>query len=188
MDKLGSRVRLAIAEQAPRHVFVHAGVVSWKGRGILIPGDSLSGKTSLVVELVKLGAAYYSDEYAVINHRGLIEPFPRHLGLRVTPQSFGQSDRSVEEIGGRAGRKNISAGLVVITEYRPGSSWQPSVISSGQGILQMMKHTISARQEPAMAIALLTKLSSATFVRSDRGEADRTAASIVGFLQQFPEK
>src|SRR5262245_33841798 len=75
-------VQLHVADYAPRRVFVHAGVVGWQGKAIVIPGRSFSGKTSLVVEFLKAGATYYSDEYAVLDHRGLVHPYPRLLSVR----------------------------------------------------------------------------------------------------------
>jgi uridine kinase len=42
--------------------------------GIAIPGRSFSGKTSLVTALVRAGAVYYSDEFAVIDRDGLVRP------------------------------------------------------------------------------------------------------------------
>ena len=39
-----ANVQLYVAEMSPEHVFVHAGVVSWRGRAILLPGRSFSGK------------------------------------------------------------------------------------------------------------------------------------------------
>jgi len=56
-----SDLRLFVAELATHRVFVHAGVVGWKGQGIVIPGRSYSGKSTLVAELVRAGATYYSD-------------------------------------------------------------------------------------------------------------------------------
>src|SRR3954447_26545959 len=46
-------VQLAVAQKARRKVFVHAGVVGWRGRAIVIPGRSFSGKSTLVHELVR---------------------------------------------------------------------------------------------------------------------------------------
>ena len=46
-----SDVRLFVAELAKQRVFVHAGVVGWKGKAIVIPGRSYSGKSTLVAEL-----------------------------------------------------------------------------------------------------------------------------------------
>ena len=52
-NMLESRIRITIAEFAAEKVFLHAGVVSWKGRAIILPATSFSGKTTLVAELVK---------------------------------------------------------------------------------------------------------------------------------------
>lgn len=56
LERLESDVRLTVADRALNRVFVHAGVVGWKGKAILIPGRSLSGKSSLVAELGRKGA------------------------------------------------------------------------------------------------------------------------------------
>ena len=69
----------ASVELTDRRVFVHAGVVGWKNRAILIPGKSFAGKTSLVAELVKAGATYYSDEFAVLDFQGLVHPYHKPL-------------------------------------------------------------------------------------------------------------
>src|SRR4051812_46545639 len=52
LETFESDLRLFVAETARRRLFVHAGVVGWRGQAILLPGQSMSGKTSLVVELV----------------------------------------------------------------------------------------------------------------------------------------
>ncbi|HSI88469.1 MAG TPA: hypothetical protein VK918_05390, partial [Pyrinomonadaceae bacterium] len=67
-------LRMKVSEYARGWVFVHAGAVAWKGRGIIIPANSGKGKTTLVVELAKLGAEYYSDEYAVFDAEGNLHP------------------------------------------------------------------------------------------------------------------
>src|SRR6185295_11589966 len=43
-------LQLYVAEMSPRRVFVHAGVVGWRGQAILIPGRSFSGKSTLTAE------------------------------------------------------------------------------------------------------------------------------------------
>lgn len=50
LEALESDLHLYVAERARRRFFVHAGVVGWRGRAIVIPGRSFSGKTSLVAE------------------------------------------------------------------------------------------------------------------------------------------
>src|SRR5262249_30425794 len=48
LDDLATSLEFAVAVSAQRFLFVHAGVVGWRGRAILIPGRSGSGKTTLV--------------------------------------------------------------------------------------------------------------------------------------------
>ncbi len=70
------------AEATPNMTFLHAGVVGWQGRAIVLPGRSFTGKTTLVREMLRLGATYYSDEFAVVDNSGLVHPFARPLGIR----------------------------------------------------------------------------------------------------------
>jgi hypothetical protein len=44
LEAFDSWVRFSVAELTDRRVFVHAGVVGWKNRAILIPGKSFAGK------------------------------------------------------------------------------------------------------------------------------------------------
>ena len=64
-----------LAERARNRIFIHAGVVGWQGRAIVIPGRSFSGKSTLVAALLQAGATYYSDEFAVLDGRGYVHPF-----------------------------------------------------------------------------------------------------------------
>jgi len=62
---------------------VHAGAVSWKDKGLIISAPCGFGKTTLIVELVRRGFLFLSDELAPIHRLShLIEPFPRSIGLR----------------------------------------------------------------------------------------------------------
>jgi hypothetical protein len=64
------------------HLLFHAGVVSRENRGLLVCGPPGFGKTSLVLELVRRGFAFLSDDYAPLSlTTGGIEPFPRSLGI-----------------------------------------------------------------------------------------------------------
>ena len=82
LEQFESHVQLTVAEFAPRRVFVHAGVVAWNGNAIVIPGSSFSGKSTMVSALLRAGATYYSDEYAVIDEQGRVRPYPRELRIR----------------------------------------------------------------------------------------------------------
>ena len=60
LDLMESNLQIYTAALAKNRVFVHAGAVGWRGRAIVIPGRSFSGKSSLVVELVRAGASEQS--------------------------------------------------------------------------------------------------------------------------------
>ena len=46
------------------HLLIHAGVVSRDGQGIILVADARHGKTTLVLELVRRGFQFLSDEMA----------------------------------------------------------------------------------------------------------------------------
>lgn len=172
-----SDLQLYVAEHAPHRIFVHAGVVGWKGRAIVIPGRSYSGKTTLVAALVKAGATYYSDEYAVLDSSGLVHPYPRKLGIREGSGTVRTRKYAVEEIGGRSGSKALPIGLVLVGQYREGARFRPRPMSAGEAVLALLSHTVSARRQPQRALATLKKVvDKALAVQGRRGEAGEMIA------------
>lgn len=169
---------LAIAERARQGMFVHAGVVGWKGRAILLPGTSEVGKTTLTAELARAGAIYLSDEYAVIDERGRVHPFPKPLSVR--EGGGGRSERSVHFFGGTQGTTPLPVGLVVLTRYREGATFRPRRLSPGRAVLELMANTVAARTEPERALATLQEVScQAPVLKGVRGEAAETVPVIL---------
>ena len=68
------------------------------------------GKSTLVTALLRAGATYYSDEYAVIDGRGQVYPYARRLSLRAT-SSEPRRRCGPEEFGGGAGFAGVAATL-----------------------------------------------------------------------------
>jgi hypothetical protein len=181
-DRFESDLGLYVAEHARARVFVHAGVVGWRGRALVIPGASFSGKTTLVAELVRAGAEYYSDEYAVLDAEGRVHPYARPLAVR-EGGGLRQTRRRVEEFGGRAGRVPLPVGLVVVCRYARGAGWRPRWLTQGEGVLGMLSNTVPARRSSARSLAALTKATECAHVLSGpRGEAARTAEAILRSL------
>jgi hypothetical protein len=179
LDGFESHVQLTVAEFAPRRVFVHAGVVGWQDRAIVIPGLSHSGKTTLVDQLIRAGATYYSDEYAVLDERGRVHPYPRALGMRSRDSGESKKVRA-EEIGAVVGSKPLRVGLVISTSYKDGARWRPREVTRGKGVLELMSNTVSARSQPKLALRVLpAALESALILKGVRGEADQTVKSIL---------
>ena len=185
LEDFERRVKIYVAEMAQRRVFVHAGAVGWRGRAIIIPGRSMSGKTSLVAELVRAGATYYSDEYAVLDPRGRVHPYPQPLAIR-DQFSFEQRKCHVEEIGGVTGTKPLPIGLVVVSKYKSGVRWSPRQLSAGTGVLELLANTVPARRNPEIVMTTLqAAVSEAIVVKGPRGEAAETVPLI---LKQYGER
>lgn len=179
LSQFESHVQLTVAEYAPRLVFVHAGVVAWKGAAIVIPGLSYSGKTTLVAELIRAGATYYSDEYAVIDERGRVHAYPRPLGIR-SPQAALAAKVEAKEFGAEVGSKPLPVGLVVSTRFKEGARWRPRELTRGRGVLEMLSNTVSARAQPEIALNTLPKaLEAAKILKGVRGEARDIVESIL---------
>jgi hypothetical protein len=184
IDSFEPMFRLMVAALAPRRIFVHAGVVGWKGRAILFPGKTLSGKTTMVAELVRAGARYFSDEYAVLDTVGRVYPFHKPLSVRASPTAR-QVETPVETLGGKSARRPLPVGLVVMSTYRDGARWQPRTLTPGQGALAMLPHTVTAEHAPERAIASIREVViRAPVVKTSRGDAAAVAPLVLGLLER----
>jgi hypothetical protein len=187
---LESELRQSLASRSTQRTFVHAGVVGWRGRAIVVPGRSRSGKTTLVAELVKAGATYLSDEFAVLDARGRVHPFAKPLSIRGAGGcDFHVQRPSAEDLGGHRGTEPLPVGLVVLATHRPGASWRPERLSAGQAVIEMLAHTVPARLRPAASLVALERaVAPAVVVKGERDEArelvpwllERVAASDSG--------
>src|SRR5262249_20864726 len=181
LETFESDLQLYVAQSARNRIFVHAGVVEWSNKAIIIPGRSFSGKTSLVVELVRAGATFYSDEYAVFDQKGLVHPYPKPLAIR--DLSGSQRKCPLESLGGSCGRRPIPVGVVVITSFKASASWRPRTASPGQGILALLSNTVAARRKPQISLDVFERsLGQASVLIGSRGEARGMAGPILGAL------
>lgn len=172
---LDAQVRLFIAANARDRVFVHAGVVAHERKAIVIPGQSFSGKTTLVAALVRAGASYCSDEYAVLDAEGRVHPYPRRLSIR-SDDGRGTSELHAHELGGSALDESVELGLLVLTRFRPGAEWQPERVTRAAGLLALLSNAVPAQDRPEECLtALRNALEGATVLEGERGEAEALA-------------
>lgn len=178
VDTFERDMQLTLAQTAPRKVFVHAGVVGWRGRAIVIPGRTYTGKSTLVRELVRAGATYYSDEYAVLDDEGRVHPFARPLALR--------DERSInrklpfQELGGVIGKRALPVGTILVTKYRAGAKWRPKPLTPGVGALALLANTVTARTQQALVLETLGRVTAhATILKSARDEAGLLAPQLL---------
>jgi len=176
-----SILRVAIGEYAVDCVFMHAGVVGWNGRAILLPADSFKGKSTLVTELVRCGAEYYSDEFAIIDGDGMVHPFARNINRRT--ENFVPYELTVEELSGRYGKQPIPVGFVLLTEFMPNGAWRPEILTAGNGVLRMIPFTLSIRYRTDFSMQVLHNVAShAIIASSPRGSAERFAKTLLDFV------
>jgi hypothetical protein len=182
LEVLDSRLRLHVATESPNHIFIHAGVVGHGGRAIVIPGKAFSGKTTLITELVRAGATYYSDEFAVLDETGLVHPYPKPLSIR--SDTLSQVDHAVEAIGGIAGSEPLPIGLVAATVYWPGSQWEPQQLSSGEAALALLENAIPAQTRAEQAMSVISKaVDGAVALRGHRDEAATIVPHLLATLK-----
>ena len=173
MDSLRAHLELSIAAFAQNVTFVHAGVVSWAGVAILLPGTSQAGKSTLVAELVRRGAEYYSDEYAVVDRDGLVFPYPRSIRLR----------SATAPLNPRIGSEPLPAALIVATAYRAGSTWAPVVLKGARAALPILDNVIVIRDRPEQGLRLAAQLAThSVTLQGLRPEATEVAPWILEFV------
>ncbi len=127
----------------------------------------------------RAGADYYSDEYAVVDRRGRVHPYPKPLSIREGADNR-QKKYPVEALGGKPGVRPLPLGLVVITRYEPGAEWRPEKVSAGQGMLELLANTVSARREPERALDTFRHLfPGVRFLKSARGQAKEVVPFIL---------
>lgn len=139
LDKLEAGVVRTLDDVVISHLpgfrVIHAGVVAWGGRALVLPGSTHSGKSTLVAELVRRGAVYYSDEYALIDHDGLVHPYPRPMLLR------NGKPASVVVPMAEAGTAPVPIGWILGLVWRAGSSWTPVSLDQSQAIMLLLQST-----------------------------------------------
>ncbi|MEK6303093.1 MAG: hypothetical protein AABO41_20465 [Acidobacteriota bacterium] len=171
-----------VAAATKRRMFLHAGAVGWNGRAIVLPGKNFSGRTSLVTAFLRAGAAYYSDEFAVLDSHGRVHPYPWERQSR-PGEGERPRQRPIEAQRARTGNKPLPIGFVLLSEYRQGAKWRPRSLSQGQAALAMLGNVRSLNQSPEVMLRMLGQaVSGATVLKGVRGEADEMVESILKLL------
>jgi hypothetical protein len=181
LDAFESALHMLFMREARGYQFVHAGCVGWRGRAIVVPGYSRSGKSTLVHALVERGATYYSDEFAVFDRRGRVHAFPAPLRLRTA-----DGDRRLPRPDARARecRAPLPLGLVVQTHFEDGGAWRPRRLAPAETVLALLPHAARANSAPADVMKVFARaVENAAGIETPRGDAAEAAARILELLQ-----
>lgn len=113
--------------------------------------------------------------------------------MRGIIDDYRQLDVTADSLGGRTGAQPIPVGMVLISRFDEKKSaeaeFTPEILSAGQGIIEIMAHAISIRNNPIFALEVLNKISTrAIIARSLRGEAKSFVPCLLKYLNtQFEE-
>ena len=176
---LASDIQAQLALTSPWRVFVHAGAVGWRGRAIVLPGDNETGKSTLTAALVKAGATFFSDEFAVLDRRGRVHPYPLPLRLREEGGIRSREIR-VEEIGGKPASKPLPVGLILSLRYDPDGPGRLQALTSGRGAMELPVNATQARLRPGRVVEAVGRAAEdATVLKGRRGEAGEMAKEVL---------
>lgn len=177
---VSSSVQLSIAAHATDAVFIHAGAVAWNGAGIVLPGGSFVGKTTLVTALVRAGAEYYSDEYAVLGPDGRLIPYAKPLSVRT---AGGTIPIPPGELG-LVGESAVDVRLVVISHFEAGATWQPKLHRGAEVALPLVENAVAATVRPIDVLDVAARVAgTAVLARGARPDADAVALSLLELLE-----
>jgi hypothetical protein len=179
LDYIRSDVQFTAARNSVDRTFVHAGVVGWGEKAIVLPGRSFSGKTTLVAALLERGATYYSDEYAVFTADGLVYPFVCPLHMR-SARGHSRHLRTAEELAAERGVAPIPVGVILLTQYYPAAVWAPVRLTPGNALLHLLDNALPARSSPVRTMQNLgSAVLTAPAFRAERPDARSTAERII---------
>lgn len=179
-------MHLAVAAYSRGHVFVHAGVVGWRGRAVLIPGSSCSGKTELTAALLHAGATYYSDEYALLDGHGRVHPYPIDLARRSNGPAEPPVPVAAQSFGATIATEPVPVGLILSTRFRPQARWQPRTLSPGLALMRILRSTVSARMQPKRSMAALSRVvAKAPLWIGPRGDVSDFVPELVSKMEQL---
>ena len=174
---LEAHVHECIALNAPDHLFVRAGAVLHQGRAIVLPGEGLSGKSTLVAALARAAATPYSEDFAVFDEHARVHPYTRRSALTPSQTATNGSDGAAQA-GDVEPRE---AAVIAFTSYRPGADWRPERMARGESMLALLAHAVPGEDRPKATMSGLSRVleSDPVVIRGERGEADAMASALL---------
>jgi hypothetical protein len=115
----------------------------------------------------------------VFDARGRVHPFAKPLELRRQGE-YEQSKIEVSDLGGQAGTKPLTVGMVLMTQFMDGARWRPRKLTAGKAVLEMLFNTVSARRNPERALTTLQRVTAQADVwKGVRGHATEVVPAML---------
>jgi hypothetical protein len=165
-------VQWSVSRTEAHYVF-HAGAVARQGRGVLLPGASRSGKSTLSAGLVRRGFDLLSDEVgAIALETGRLVEFPRSLWLRRDvlpllglPASAGSGGWDGEsrvlgaaDIGRARGVPDAEPSLILVPSYEEGVKTRLERLPAGAALIALMEVSCSQTKHKAAGLDFVIDL------------------------------
>jgi hypothetical protein len=146
----------------------------------VIPGRGSTGKSTLVAELVRRGAIYYSDTFAPLDQTGKVHPY------RSTPELPGGGEpRDLRLVLEDVPADPLPIGLLVVSPYQPGSEWRPTIVRGARSTLPLVDSSVTPRELNARLVEIASRLArSVVTLRGARAESTEVAAQVLDLVDE----
>lgn len=162
-----SDLGLFVAEHLRELIAIHAALIAVDDCAILLPGASMSGKSTLAKAAVDHGLLVAGDEYALIDpSTGLAHSWARPIRMR-TVGGWQRID---------AARKvaALRVCLVADLEYQDSvaASLDTTALTGGELVMRLLANTVCARTRPEASLNAATAVAhQAVGIQGRRGDA-----------------
>jgi hypothetical protein len=153
-------ITIELQKLRPTLYFVHAAVLEYQGKGLLLIAASGGGKSTTTWALCHHGFRYLSDELGPVDVRTLkVVPYPHALNLKRTPPSYPLPPQTVrtsrtlhvpvETLPGGVQSAPTSLAAVFFLFYRPDvSSSQIQPVNRAEGGTRLFANALNALAHP----------------------------------------
>jgi hypothetical protein len=191
----------ALAEASEVEAF-HAGAVASKGTALLLAGRSGASKTSMTMELLRLGWTYLSDDIAPIRRdNGRVLPFPKPLGFKDPkkwdeyrglfdgaewpPPPTGMFCIPPRAVGSVA-LEEANPRFLIFPTFEPGAKLALEELTPARALAHASRYVRTLSPESVSVLARLCRAShSATLIHGDSRDAARL---IDRWVRQVPHE
>jgi hypothetical protein len=169
--RLNDVVISTLLDEMTDAVALHAGGVSWKGHGILVPGGTGAGKTCLVAWFLGRGCSYLSDEVVILpDERCNITGLPRALLFKSGSEDLIEGFAIARTL--RSGSCTLvvprdefidkngacGCGLIIFPQYVAGAKASLTPLSPAEAGFRLMASNVNARNFEDGGLNALTAL------------------------------
>lgn len=180
-NHLMSQACFTLAHESRGGLLLHSAAVQAAGKGIILPGETGSGKSTLTAWLISHGYRYLTDELIYIaNSTNTVNGFARPLSIKSPARPLlldilkGEKPKSEmlrsepvdmiapELFGAEIVEGDSSFGLIIFPQYQPEVKIEMRQLSKAQAAFELMKCLANARNLPQHGMAEVVRLVEST--------------------------